>query len=153
MPNSLFKLPSNTKPPNGRLREVYDAEVRKTQSNDPAWKQAGRNLIDIVANIPKGLFGVQPNPNESNAGYVANAMTQLGSSAEAPLKAALPFAAMKPLRVGAMNNFRMPRSNDAAELALNKGKGVLQSMYDVEADPAKRRAMMLAKFDQAIGAK
>lgn len=92
MPDSIF---SQYRPiaRSGKYRERidYDADVRKKQQDDPTWKKVFGGALDAVANIPKGILGIDPAGDESSAGYVANALTQLGGSADG-LSAGIPFA-------------------------------------------------------------
>lgn len=148
MPN-LFTLPrpsSNGTP----LRSQYDASVREQQNSDPDWKKKGRSLIDVLANIPKGMLGIDPAQDESNAGYVTNALTQLGSNGS---EAALPFVGMKPLRTMAHNTFGMTNDLNQIDRSANSSKGMLQQLYDVESNPEARRKMLLAKFDSSLPSK
>jgi hypothetical protein len=63
-----------------------DASARQRQANDPEWKKVGRDVVDVAANVPKGLLGIDPAQDESSSGYVANAMTQIGQAVDPIVK-------------------------------------------------------------------
>lgn len=85
-----FKMPSA--PPIDD--KTQNKIARESQANDPLWKQYARQGVDALANIPKGLLGIDPAQDESSGGYLANVMSQLGGAAEPLVKAGLPFLAM-----------------------------------------------------------
>jgi hypothetical protein len=74
-------------------------------------------IPDALVGGTKGLLGMNVDPNESNAGYTANALTQLGSAGEGMLKAGLPLMSLtkgKPIFHGTKHVFEKfnPELND-----------------------------------------
>lgn len=99
---------------------LADEQTRKKQKKDSTWKQYGRSAVDATANIAKGFLGIDPDPNESTAGYNANALTQLGGATEGVLKSGLPLLSLtkgKPIFHGSPSVFEKfnPKLNDESD--------------------------------------
>lgn len=102
-----------------------EAEIRHQQALMPKWKQAGQSMMDVLPEAVKGLLGIDPDSLTSNAGYVANALTSMGSAGDDAipgfLKAGIPLSKAFPegkLFHGSPNNFERfnPAQNNSWDL-------------------------------------
>jgi hypothetical protein len=78
-----------------------DREIEAQQANDPMWKQYGRQGLDAIVEGAKGLVGMESDPNASNAGYTANAATNIFGAMD-PLMKAGALKAGLPLMMGGL---------------------------------------------------
>lgn len=153
-----LNLPMSNGPVDPQVQQQNDINVRAQQVKDPIWKQYARSGVDALANIPKGLLGIDPSPDESRSGYGANAITQIGQALDPFMKAAIPLAATKSLLRPALSfeeqlmqmEKGLPSFKNIGESALNASGESAASMEAMNRMKSmKLRGQQHAVFDRA----
>lgn len=80
-----LNIPQDTGLPIDKKRQ--NKLALESQADDPTWKKAGRAGIDVATNLIKGMFGVEPEEDESYWGRKANLGAQM-------VQAGLPLPAL-----------------------------------------------------------
>lgn len=88
---------------NNMKGNISEAANQKLLAQGPLWKQYAQQGMDVVGEGLKGLLGMQANPDTSNAGYVANALTNIAGAAD-PLMKGSSLKAGIPLMMGGLKN-------------------------------------------------